>query len=113
MILEHALLPALPERTAEFEVAFARAREIIASAPGFRSLTLSRSMGTPNTYLLVEWDRLADHTERFPGSAGYQRWKQLPHHCYEPFPVVEHLTAVKAATPPDSPAVTASAPNPN
>ncbi|MBF6329986.1 antibiotic biosynthesis monooxygenase family protein [Nocardia transvalensis] len=118
MILEHALLPVLPHRTAEFEAAFAEARPLIAGMPGFRSLTLSRSLETPNTYLLlVECDRLEDHTEGFRGSPEYQRWKQLLHHFYAPFPVVEHFTTVIEAVPNAdscvSPGVTAHGPNPN
>ncbi|RDI65499.1 antibiotic biosynthesis monooxygenase family protein [Nocardia pseudobrasiliensis] len=114
MILEHALLPVMPHRTAEFEAAFDEARTIIASMPGFRWLTLSRSIETPNTYLLlVQWDRLEDHTEGFRGSPQYQRWRQALHHFYAPFPVVEHFTTVLGATPPGLPAVTASEPNPH
>jgi heme-degrading monooxygenase HmoA len=38
----------------------------------------------------VEWDRLEDHTEGFRGSPEYERWRDLLHHFYEPFPTVEH-----------------------
>jgi heme-degrading monooxygenase HmoA len=40
--------------------------------------------------LLVKWETLTDHTEGFRQSVGYQDWKQLLHHFYEPFPIVEH-----------------------
>ena len=95
MITEHALLPVVPGREVEFEAAFAQAREIIAAMPGFGGLTLSRSTESPSTYLLlVEWERLEDHTQGFRGSAQYDRWRELLHHFYEPFPVVEHYTRV-------------------
>lgn len=95
MITEHALLPVLPGQEEEFEVAFAQAREIIAAMPGFGGLTLSRSIESPSTYLLlVEWERLEDHTEGFRGSAEYGRWRELLHRFYEPFPVVEHYARV-------------------
>lgn len=95
MITEHALLPVLPGQEEEFEAAFAQAREIIASMPGFGGLTLSRSIESPSTYLLlVEWERLEDHTEGFRGSAEYGRWRELLHRFYEPFPVVEHYARV-------------------
>ncbi|MEU1997949.1 antibiotic biosynthesis monooxygenase [Nocardia gamkensis] len=95
MIIEHALLPVRPERAADFEAAFAAARPIIASMPGFRSLSLSRGVESPGSYLLrVEWDRLDDHVVGFRGSPEYQRWKDLLHHFYDPFPVVEHFTPV-------------------
>ena len=35
-----------------------------------------------------------DHTVGFRGSAGYQRWRELLHHFYDPFPVVEHFVDV-------------------
>ncbi|MEU6562101.1 antibiotic biosynthesis monooxygenase family protein [Nocardia nova] len=111
MILEHALLPVLPDRTAEFEEAFDRARAIIARSPGFRGLTLSKSEEEPNTYLLlVRWERLSDHTEGFRGSAAYEEWKRTLHHFYDPFPVVQHFTTVFATC---SPATTASPAEPN
>ena len=95
MITEHALLPVIPGREEEFERAFDQARSIIASMPGFISLSLSRSIESPNTYLLlVEWESLEDHTVGFRESAEYQQWRALLHHFYEPFPVVEHFSRV-------------------
>ena len=69
VILEHAILPVVAGREAEFEAAFAEAKSIIASMPGFVDLTLSRSIETPNEYLLlVHWERLEDHDPGFRGS---------------------------------------------
>jgi heme-degrading monooxygenase HmoA len=102
VVLEHALLPVRPGTEADFEAAFAEARAVIAASPGFRRLTLSRCLERPGTYLLlVEWDRLEDHTEGFRGSAGYQRWRDLLHAFYDPFPTVEHFHEVLTATPAD------------
>jgi heme-degrading monooxygenase HmoA len=90
-VLEHAVLEVVPGQEIAFEEAFAKAKAIISSAVGFRSLRLGRCLEAPSRYLLlVEWERLADHTEGFRGSAGYQEWKKLLHHFYEPFPVVDH-----------------------
>lgn len=98
VILEHALLPVKPGEEADFESAFAEAKAIIAGMPGFLRLTLSRCLERPNTYLLlVEWDRLVDHTEGFRGSPRYQEWRRLLHSFYEPFPVVEHYEQVHSA----------------
>lgn len=92
------MLPVLPGQEREFEAAFAEAKAIIASMPGFQTLTLSRCLERPSTYLLlVEWDALADHTEGFRGSAEYQQWRELLHHFYDPFPVVEHFAQVARA----------------
>jgi heme-degrading monooxygenase HmoA len=98
VILEHAQLTVTPGREAEFEQAFAEARNIIAAMQGFRGLTLSRCLERNNGYLLlVQWDRLEDHTEGFRGSVDYQRWRGLLHHFYDPFPVVEHYATVLTA----------------
>ncbi|KRC65024.1 antibiotic biosynthesis monooxygenase [Aeromicrobium sp. Root236] len=95
MITEHALLPVISGREDEFESALAEATPIIASMPGFRGLTVSRSIESPSTYLLlVEWDTLEDHTEGFRGSPEYERWRALLHRFYDPFPVVEHFELV-------------------
>jgi heme-degrading monooxygenase HmoA len=91
MILEHAVLDVISGEEQNFEHAFAEAKSIIASMPGFRSLALHRCIEQPTRYLLlVEWERLEDHTEGFRSSREYETWRALLHHFYEPFPVVEH-----------------------
>jgi heme-degrading monooxygenase HmoA len=103
MITEHALLPVRAGLEQDFEAAFGQARHIIAAMPGFISLSLSRSIESPRTYLLlVEWETLEDHTEGFRGSAEYQQWRALLHRFYEPFPVVEHYNLVTSARPSQS-----------
>ena len=95
MITEQALLNVQPGRELEFEAAFAEAKEIIASMPGFGSLALHRCIESPSRYLLlVEWERLEDHTEGFRRSQPYQQWRELLHHFYDPFPSVEHFERV-------------------
>ncbi|HEU0180996.1 MAG TPA: antibiotic biosynthesis monooxygenase [Agromyces mariniharenae] len=98
MILEHAILPVVPGREADFEAAFAEAKPIIASMPGFVDLTLSRSIETRNAYLLlVHWQTVEAHEQGFRGSPEYERWRALLHGFYEPFPVVEHFAEVARA----------------
>ena len=98
MITEHALLPVISGQEEDFEAAFDRARLIIASMPGFVSLSLSRSIETPNTYLLlVQWDSLEDHTIGFRGSQPSPQGRQLLHRCYKPFPLVELFALVNSA----------------
>jgi heme-degrading monooxygenase HmoA len=95
MITEHAVLPVRAGQETEFEAAFATARPLISGVRGFLGLRLERSIETPNHYLLlVDWDRVEDHTEGFRGSPEYQRWRELLHPFYEPFPTVEHFTRV-------------------
>ena len=98
MVLEHALLSVTPGQEDNFEATFQQAKAIIASMPGFGRLTLSRCLERTSTYLLlVEWGHLEDHTVGFRGSPEYQRWRQLLHHFYDPFPVVEHYEQVLTA----------------
>jgi heme-degrading monooxygenase HmoA len=92
MILEHAVLPVIPGREAEFLAAFELAKPIISSRPGFVKLSLHRGVERPNDFLLlVQWESLEAHTVGFRGSAEYQRWKALLHHFYDPFPKVVHF----------------------
>ena len=98
MILEHALLNVIMGREPEFEVAFAEARKIIESMPGLISVRISRCVEVPTKYLLlVEWGTLEDHTIGFRQSPEYQRWREMLHHFYEPFPTVEHYVDLKQA----------------
>ena len=85
----------IPGQERDFELAFSEAKPIIASMAGFGSLSLSRSIESPSTYLLlVEWERLEDHTVGFRQSEQYGNWRALLHHFYDPFPVVEHYQNV-------------------
>lgn len=91
MIREHAVFNVISGQEVEFERAFQQAKTSIAEADGFRSLRLSRCLEQPSRYLvLVEWDRLEDHTVGFRGSPAYQDWRRLLHDFYDPLPTVEH-----------------------
>ncbi|WEO75727.1 antibiotic biosynthesis monooxygenase [Cryobacterium sp. SO2] len=95
MIREHAILPVVPGQEDAFLVAFQHARPLIEAMAGFRGLSLSRSVEAPSSFLLlVDWDRLEDHTEGFRGSPEYARWKALLHPFYDPFPDVQHFVSV-------------------
>jgi heme-degrading monooxygenase HmoA len=92
MILESALLDVKPGAEAAFQAAMKEARPLIAATPGFRSIAVRRCLETPNRYLLlVEWEKLEDHTVGFRQSARYEKWRALLHHFYDPFPRVEHF----------------------
>ncbi|MEY3822918.1 MAG: hypothetical protein RL628_1026 [Actinomycetota bacterium] len=97
MVLEHALLDVISGLEVEFEEAFSRAREIISNSPGFISLKIVRGIERPSSYLLlVEWESLEDHTIGFRQSARYAEWRELLHHFYDPFPVVEHFLEIQS-----------------
>ncbi len=95
MILEVAVLNVIPEKREEFEAAFESAQEIISSAEGHIGHQLQRCLEIPNRYiLLVNWQRLENHTVGFRESPKYQEWKKLLHHFYSPFPIVEHYSMI-------------------
>lgn len=96
MILEVAPLQVRAGQEAAFEAAFKQAQAIISSMPGYLSHELQRCLERPSEYmLLVRWESLAAHEVGFRQSAGYQEWKRLLHHFYDPFPVVSHYTHVE------------------
>jgi heme-degrading monooxygenase HmoA len=100
MVLEVAILDVKPGQTTEFEAAFQTASPIIVATPGYISHELQRCLETPNRYiLLVRWQSLEAHTIGFRQSAGYEAWRALLHHFYQPFPKVEHYEGVMQHPP--------------
>ena len=95
MILEAARLSVKPGLAQQFEAAFGRAQQIISAMPGYLSHELQRCIEVDGDYLLlVRWESVAAHEEGFRKSPGYQEWKALLHHFYEPFPTVLHYENV-------------------
>jgi len=91
MILEVAILNVKKGLSLEFEVAFGKAQSIISSMNGYISHTLKKCIEENDKYiLLVNWETIEDHEIGFRKSEEYQNWKELLHHFYEPFPIVQH-----------------------
>jgi len=91
MILEMTVLNVRPGEEAAFESAFAEALPLIEASAGFGGLEIRRCVELRQRYLLlVRWGALEDHTMGFRGSTRYERWRELLHHFYDPFPHVEH-----------------------
>ena len=66
--------------------------------PGYLSHELQRCLEhADRSVLLVRWESLEAHQVGFRQSAGYQDWKALLHHFYDPFPTVLHYEAVDGA----------------
>ena len=92
MILEAALLKVRSGQDAAFAASMAKARPLIAATAGFIAIEVRPCLEQPGRYLLlVWWEHLEDHTQRFRSSARYQDWKQLLHRFYDSFPEVEHF----------------------
>lgn len=93
MTLEVAILNVPLGQKAEFESAMREAYPLICATPGFLGMSLRPCFETPNRYLLqVSWQSIEDHTIGFRQSDRYQKWRELLHHFYDPFPTVEHYS---------------------
>ena len=99
MVLEVAILNVRPGGADGFEAAFLEAQEIIRSSRGYQRHELRRCVEADDRYLLlVWWDTLESHTKGFRQSPEYQRWRELLHHFYDPFPSVEHYVEIPGAS---------------
>ena len=79
----------------KFESDFTQAGQFISSIKGYIGHSLQKCIENNHKYvLLVEWETIEDHTIGFRQSGVYQQWKDLLHHYYDPFPVVEHFEMV-------------------
>lgn len=95
MITEIAILKVKENQSLEFESSFATAQEIISGMKGYAGHELQKCVEEENKYMLiVRWEDLRDHTEGFKKSREYNRWKELLHHYYSPFPTVEHYVKI-------------------
>lgn len=95
MILEVAILYIKSGEENNFESAFFEAKEIISASKGYIEHQLQKCIETKGKYiLLVKWENLEDHTEGFRKSKPYEKWKNLLHHFYDPFPEVEHYVEI-------------------
>jgi heme-degrading monooxygenase HmoA len=95
VVTEIALLNIIPGKAQEFEKVFGEAQEIISSMKGYIQHELQKCMEDENQYLLlVRWETIEDHTEGFRKHERYSEWKNLLHHFYHPFPVVEHYKTI-------------------
>jgi heme-degrading monooxygenase HmoA len=98
MVLEVAILNLRPGESDAFEAAFLGAQRLIAASRGYQRHELRRCVEAADRYLLlVWWDSLESHTVGFRQSPEYQRWRELLHPFYDPFPTVEHYVAVPGA----------------
>jgi heme-degrading monooxygenase HmoA len=98
MVTEIALLQIVPGTNEAFKQSFHKAEKFISSMKGYVEHSLEQCMEVENKFLLlVKWKTLEDHTIGFRQSEAYKDWKQLLHHFYDPFPVVEHYQKIEFA----------------
>ncbi|PQJ69425.1 antibiotic biosynthesis monooxygenase family protein [Polaribacter butkevichii] len=91
MVLEVAILNIKEGLSKDFEAAFKQAEKVISTQKGYVSHQLKKCVEQENKFiLLVNWETIEDHEDGFRKSNEYQKWKELLHHFYKPFPTVEH-----------------------
>jgi heme-degrading monooxygenase HmoA len=99
MILEVAILQVKNGEEQNFERDFTIASQFIQSISGYVSHSLRKCIEEKSKYiLLVDWEKLEDHTIGFRESEAYLEWRKLLHHYYYPFPVVEHYEMITEHT---------------
>lgn len=91
MVTEIAILNIDSEQEEAFEKDFKLAGKYISSIEGYSGHTLKKCIETSGRYILIaNWRTLEDHEVGFRKSEEYLKWKDLLHHYYDPFPIVEH-----------------------
>lgn len=95
MILEVAILFVKKGQEKQFEKDFEIAGQYISSIQGYLGHSLRKCIEQENKYILhVDWKKLEDHIFGFRESEHYIKWKELLHHYYDPFPIVEHYEMI-------------------
>jgi aminoglycoside 6'-N-acetyltransferase len=78
-----------------FAAAYGQAREILAGAPGCRSVRMTRGIESPERFvLLVEWDSVEAHEVNFRQTDRFTSWRGLIGPYFSNPPRVEHFTDV-------------------
>ena len=91
MVLEIAEFVIRPGEEDAFALAYERAARLVRDSPGCLSMRMTRGIESPSRFvLLIEWDKLTDHTEGFRGSTSYQAWRDKVSPFFAEAPRVEH-----------------------
>jgi heme-degrading monooxygenase HmoA len=95
LVLEIVTWDIKPNQEQAFESAFAEAQNILSNAHGYKSHQFQKCIEKPNRYvLLVEWDKLENHTVGFQKSVEYQTYRALIKKYYEPGATLEHYELI-------------------
>jgi heme-degrading monooxygenase HmoA len=92
MVLEVALIDVQEGREDEFAAAYGKARQLVATTPGCRSVRMTRGIESPSRFvLLVEWDSVDAHLDNFRASERFTEWRALIGPYFDGAPRVEHF----------------------
>jgi heme-degrading monooxygenase HmoA len=90
-VLEVAQLSIKDGSEAAFESAFSEAKLLIEAAPGHIESSLTRSASADEYVLLVWWQTLEDHVEKFVGSPEFSKFQGLIGEYLAGEPTVKHF----------------------
>ncbi|MDQ0000621.1 antibiotic biosynthesis monooxygenase family protein [Pseudarthrobacter sulfonivorans] len=96
MVLEVADIQIEPDQKADFEAAVALGLDtVLSKSPGFVSYEIQRCKETPERYLLlIEWQKIEDHTVGFRESDAYAEWSAIVRPFFAKAPHVEHFDLI-------------------
>lgn len=95
MVLEIADFTITAGEEQTFADAYRSVRDLLAGTPGCRSVRMTRSIETPNRFvLLVEWDSVAAHEENFRATDRFTAWRAAIGPFFAAAPHIEHCSEV-------------------
>ncbi len=95
MITEFAEISVKPGTGQQFIAGVEASKLLFARAVGCHGLELHHSLEQPEHFvLLVKWDSVADHMEKFRNSADFQTWRANVGPFFEGAPKVWHSATV-------------------
>lgn len=95
MILETALIHIKPGQESEFLVALESAKEVLARATGWKSISVKQGIERNSTFLLqIEWETLENHTIDFREGPLFAQWRAIIGPFFDSAPDVEHWTFI-------------------
>ena len=98
MILEVALIDVSPGQEEQFTAAYRKAHPILAGTEGCHSVRMTHGVESPSRFvLLVEWESIEAHEEKFRNSDRFTQWRTLIGPYFAKPPLVEHFNDVAPA----------------
>jgi heme-degrading monooxygenase HmoA len=95
MVLEVALIDVVSGQEEQFAAAYQKAREVLVTTPGCRSVRMTHGIESPSRFvLLVEWDSVEAHLDNFRATERFTTWRGLIGPYFDGAPRVEHFLDV-------------------
>jgi heme-degrading monooxygenase HmoA len=95
MVLEVADIQVTPGAEEEFLAAYRGIRDVLVTTPGCNSVRMTRGIESPARFtLLVEWDSVEAHEDKFRASERFERWRAAIGPFFAAPPNVEHFTDI-------------------